>query len=114
MTDTPLPGAPEPGSYDFNDPTEETRQKTEQVMRKRRLRNTESALMSTPGGREWVWVLMNSMRAFEETISLSGSDAERHFWMGKRDDGIRLLRRFSYYPEFHQMMVENDPEYNGE
>jgi hypothetical protein len=101
---------PEPGSYD--DPNQDTERKraAEASLRESRLSNTESAILGTQGGREWVWGLLNSFHVFEMRVALSGAPYEQGFMNGEREAGLRLMRKFSHVsPEnFGRMFVEQD------
>jgi hypothetical protein len=112
MAELPLPdaAAPEPGSYDFNDPTDKLKKEAETSLREDRLREVEAAILSTPGGREWLWGVLISLHTFEQRISMTGSDYENGLWSGEREGGLRLLRRFaSVSPaDFAKMFQEQD------
>ena len=69
MADPPLPGItePDPGSYDYTDPDQERQEKAKASLREDRIRATESAILSTPGGREWLWAILSTANVFELT-----------------------------------------------
>ena len=112
MAEPMLPAAaePEPGSYDYTDPTQDQRRRAEASLREDRLREVEAAILSTPQGREWLWGLLASLHVFEQRIAMTGSDYENGLWAGEREGGIRLLRRFTRVsPEnFARMFIEQD------
>ena len=112
MAELPIPhaAAPEPGSYDFPDTSAALQQEAAASLREDRLREVEAAILSTPGGREWLWGVLASLHTFEQRISMTGSDYENGLWSGEREAGIRLLRRFaSVSPtDFGRMFQEMD------
>lgn len=112
MTSDPLlgPAFPEPGSYDSPDQTAEQRRAAEISLREDRLKAIEAAILSTTGGREWLWGLLNTLHVFEQRIAMTASDYENGFWAGERESGIRMLRKFAHVnPEnFARMFIEND------
>ena len=103
---------PNAGDYDYVDPDKDRQRGAEESLRRERLREVESAILSTPAGREWLWGILSGLHVFEQRIAMSTSEYENGFWAGEREGGLRLLRRFTKVsPEhFSRMFVENDHE----
>ena len=103
-------GVPDAGSYDHPNQDAERKRAAEDSLRDQRLREVESAILSTPDGREWLWRLMSGLHTFEHRIAMSGSDYENGFFAGEREAGVGLLRRFARTSpaDFAKMIVEHD------
>lgn len=108
--DEPIPLQPDLGSYDYTDPDQERRRQAEASMREERLREVESAILSTPAGREWLWGLLAGLHVHELRIAVTGSEYENGIWMGEYAAGNRILRRFAAVSPQHfaLMFREND------
>lgn len=102
---------PDPNAYDSPEQAKEStdRENTE-VLRQRRLREVEAAILQTPMGREWLWGVLTDLKVFEVTIAVSGSPFEQGLWQGQSLAGQRMMRRFAKaQPElFARMMAEHD------
>lgn len=95
----------EPEAYDYSDPDHDRRRQAEASLREDRLREVESAILSTPGGREWLWGLLASLHVHEVRVAVTGSEYENGMWMGEYAAGNRILRRFaSVNPQHFAMM----------
>lgn len=112
MSDRPLPRRqsrmPEP--TDYTDPTIADARVAEKDMREDRLREVESAILSTPAGREWLWGVLNSADLFNDRMAVSESDYERGLFSGRQSVAKGMMRRFCRVnPEnWARMVVEND------
>lgn len=110
--DEPIPRHPglDPDAYDYSDPDQDRRRQAEASMREARLREVESAILSTPSGREWLWGLLAGLHVNELRIDVTGSEYANGIWMGEYAAGNRILRRFaSVSPkDFSLMFREND------
>lgn len=100
---------PEPEAYDYTDPEAARSRAAESSLKDDRLREVEAAILSTPQGREWVWGILTSLHAFEQRITMTGSDYENGIFVGEHFAGTRLLASFAEgSPEnFGQMLREN-------
>lgn len=101
----------DPAAYDSPEQAKESTEKENvEVLRQRRLRNVEAAILETPMGREWLWGVLSDLKIFEVTIAVSGSPFEQGLWAGQSLAGQRLMRRFaSAHPEhFARMLAECD------
>ena len=95
----------EPDPSDYDNPEQEQRLQAERSLREERLREVESAILSTPGGREWLWGLLASLHVHEVRVAVTGSEYENGMWMGEYAAGNRILRRFaSVNPQHFAMM----------
>ena len=103
------PTTPEPGSYDSPENGEARKAAAEASLREERLRRVEGAILSTPGGREWLWAILASLHTFEKRIAMTGSEREADFWDGQREAGLRLFQRFVDVDpsNFAAMFIEN-------
>lgn len=110
--DEPIPRFPglDPEAYDYSDPDQDRRRQAEASLREDRLREVESAILSTPNGREWLWGLLAGLHVHELRIGMTGSEYENGIWMGEYAAGNRILRRFaSVSPaNFAKMFQEQD------
>lgn len=103
----------DPAAYDSPEQAKESTEKENvEVLRQRRLRNVEAAILETPMGREWLWGVLSDLKVFEVTIAVSGTPFEQGHWAGQAYAGQRIMRRFAKArPEhFAQMMAECDSE----
>ena len=103
----------DPAAYDSPEQEKESTDKeTAEVLRQRRLRQVETAILETPMGREWLWGVLADLKVFEVTIAVSGSPFEQGLWAGQSLAGQRMMRRFaSAQPEnFARMLAECDHE----
>ena len=100
----------EPEASDYDNPDLDKRRRADASLREDRLREVESAILSTPGGREWLWGLLAGLHVHELRIAVTGSEYENGIWMGEYAAGNRVLRRFaSVSPaNFSKMFTEND------
>lgn len=101
----------DPAAYDSPEQVKESAEReTTEVLRQRRLRQVEMAILETPMGREWLWGVLTDLKVFEVTIAVSGSQFEQGLWAGQSLAGQRMMRRFcSAHPEhFARMMAECD------
>lgn len=100
----------DPEAYDYSDPEQDMRRKAEASLREERLREVESAILSTPAGREWLWGLLAGLHVHELRIAVTGSEYENGIWMGEYAAGNRILRRFAAVSPSHfsLMFREND------
>jgi hypothetical protein len=101
----------DPAAYDSPEQIKESTDKENaEVLRQRRLRQVEAAILETPMGREWLWGVLSDLKVFEVTIAVSGSPFEQGLWAGQSLAGQRMMRRFAAArPElFAQMLAEND------
>lgn len=100
----------EPEPLDYDNPEQEHRRQAEASLREERLREVESAILSTPGGREWLWGLLAGLHVHELRIAVTGSEYENGIWMGEYAAGNRIMRRFaSVEPaNFAKMFREQD------
>lgn len=111
MAEPMLPSAPLPGDYDHDGTSEEQRKAAaEASLREDMIRDVEVAIIGTPGGRAWLWMVLNRLKVFEQEISVSGSDYENGFHAGWREAGIQTMRRFAKVSptNFGLMFVEHD------
>lgn len=105
--------APDPSAYDSQEQVKDSADKENaEVLRQRRLRSVEAAILETPTGREWLWGVLADLKVFEVTIAVSGTPFEQGHWAGQAYAGQRIMRRFAKArPEhFAQMMAECDSE----
>ncbi len=90
---------------------EQQKQKLAAVeLRAARMRQVETAILSTPQGREWVWsVLTGDCHLFEEKIAISGS-YEQGLFNGQQAVGHGIMRRLirAASQNFALMYTEND------
>lgn len=102
--------SPPPGDYDYEDPGENTKRKAAASLREDRIRETESAILSTQGGREWIWSILTRLHVWEQRIAVTASDYENGFMAGEREAGIQMMRRFAKVSpqQFGMMIAEND------
>jgi hypothetical protein len=86
----------DPNAYDSPEQVRESAEKeTTEVLRQRRLRQVEAAILETPQGREWLWGVLSSLHVHDVRIAVSGSPFEQGIWIGEQMAGQRLLRRFA-------------------
>lgn len=106
----PRRAVPEAEPFDYTDSQQDTQRQAESSLRAERLREVESAILSTPSGREWLWGLLAGLHVHELRIAVTGSDFENGVWMGEYAAGNRIMRRFaSVSPEnFARMFIEQD------
>ena len=101
----------DPAAYDSPEQAKESTEKENvEVLRQRRLRNVEAAILETPMGREWLWGLLSSLHVHDVRIAVSGSQFEQGIWTGQSNTGQRILRRFAGVNphNFALMFAEND------
>lgn len=100
----------DPETYDYSDPDQDRRRQAEASMREERLREVESAILSTPSGREWLWGLLAGLHVHEVRVAVTGSEFENGMWLGEYAAGNRILRRFASVDPacFAAMFREND------
>lgn len=111
MAEPPFfPADEAPDSYSYTDPNQARQKEAAASLREDRLREIESAILSTPKGREWLWAVLNDLHVFEQRIAMTASEYENGFWAGERESGIRMLRRFAKVSptDFGRMFVEQD------
>ena len=112
MDDRPLPRRRKivGEAADYSDPTEDAKRLAVADMKEDRLREVESAILSTPGGREWLWGLLAGTHLFDERVAMSGSDFEHGLYIGQQSIGKDLMRRFCRVsPEnWARMFIEQD------
>ncbi len=95
----------DPDAYDYSDPEQDIRRKAEVALRDERLREVESAILSTPPGREWLWGLLAGLHVHELRIAVTGSEYENGIWMGEYAAGNRIMRRFASVSPAHFAMM---------
>jgi hypothetical protein len=102
--------SPPAEQYDATDPASEDKARAAASLRESRLRQVETAILSTPQGREWVWsILTGDCHLFEEKIAISGS-YEQGLVNGQQAVGHGLMRRLirANPKNFADMYSEND------
>ena len=114
MSDRPLPRrpsrTPEPRDYTGEKPEAEAAVMAEADMREARLREVESAILSTPAGREWLWGVLNGADIYEDRIEVTGAESQAQFFRGRQSVAKGLMRRFCRVsPQNWALMhLEND------
>lgn len=101
----------DPDAYDSPEQIKDSTDKeTAEVLRQRRLRSVEGAILETPTGREWLWGILTDLKVFEVAIAVSGTPFEQGHWAGQAYAGQRIMRRFAkaHSEHFARMMAEND------
>ena len=92
----------DPSAYDSPEQVRESADKENaEVLRQRRLREVEAAIIQTPQGREWLWQVLADLNVHDVRIAVSGSQFEQGVWAGQSLAGQRLLRRFAAAHPFH-------------
>ena len=112
MSDRPLPRSLRPllEPRDYTDQEADKTITAERDMKDRRLREVESAILSTSGGREWLWGVLNGADLFEDRMPVSGSGYEQGYYNGKQAVARGMERRFAKVSpkNFALMFIEND------